>query len=355
MPESSVSVENKVWHLHNAMWPGLVGKEPGTDHPPIGLDCMLDLTVAAQAQGRAFDGVDLFLFEPHINIDSDDDAIRRLADKVAERGLSIGSVVAPIWGETGGGSAMGDASEQQKFLAAVKKGCHIAQILREHGVRRYGLVRIDSAVGPEAWSADPGGNTQRIANTFREAGSIAEAHGERLAAEGEVCWGGMHSWRHMLDLLEAVGMPGVVGFQADLAHTYHYLIGTNAPEHRMLADGYSEDEFWTAYKKMADLLRPWTLDFHIAQSDGTVLGSGSHDKTGRHCLADDPNGVLDVPRCAAYWLLNEDGTPRPEIEHLCWDGCMFPNAKLEDVTTWNGILALMVKTVDHLRAPEPLG
>ena len=26
--------------LHNAMWPGLVGKEPGTDHPPISLDRM---------------------------------------------------------------------------------------------------------------------------------------------------------------------------------------------------------------------------------------------------------------------------------------------------------------------------
>ena len=28
------------------MWPGLVGKEPGTDHPPISLDRMLELTAA---------------------------------------------------------------------------------------------------------------------------------------------------------------------------------------------------------------------------------------------------------------------------------------------------------------------
>ena len=27
--------------FHNAMWPGLVGKEEGTDHPPISLDRML--------------------------------------------------------------------------------------------------------------------------------------------------------------------------------------------------------------------------------------------------------------------------------------------------------------------------
>jgi len=30
----------------------------------------------------------------------------------------------------------------------------------------------------------------------------------------------------MLDLLEEVGRPGRVGFQADLAHTYLYLLGT---------------------------------------------------------------------------------------------------------------------------------
>jgi len=88
-------------------------------------------------------------------------------------------------------------------------------------------------------------------------------------------------------------MPGVVGFQADLAHTYLYLLGYNAPEHALLKAGHSHAEFVTAYTKMTDALRPWTLDFHVAQNDGTVHGSGSHDKTGRHCRADDPNGKLD--------------------------------------------------------------
>ena len=38
--------------LHNAMWPGLVGKEVGTDHPPISLERMLELTAAACAPTR---------------------------------------------------------------------------------------------------------------------------------------------------------------------------------------------------------------------------------------------------------------------------------------------------------------
>ena len=61
-------------------------------------------------------GVDIFLFEPHINIDSDEDAIRRFADKVSARGFVVGSVVAPVWPPTGGGSAMGSDEERKKFV-----------------------------------------------------------------------------------------------------------------------------------------------------------------------------------------------------------------------------------------------
>ena len=60
--------------------------------------------------------------------------------------------------------------------------------------------------------------------------------------------------------------------------------------------------FDEAYAKLTAALRPWTIDFHVAQNDGTVHGSGSHDKTGRHCLATDPNGKLDIVRHAGCWL-----------------------------------------------------
>ncbi len=64
--------------IHNAMWPGLVGKGPDAE-PPIDLDTMLDLTASAATNGGRFDGVDLFLFEPHVSIDSTDDDLKRLA------------------------------------------------------------------------------------------------------------------------------------------------------------------------------------------------------------------------------------------------------------------------------------
>jgi hypothetical protein len=332
--------QNPLPKLHNAMWPGLVGKEPGTDHPPISLERMLEMTAAASVDGQKFDGVDLFLFQPHTDPDASADEIRRMADLIASKGLAVGSLVAPVWPGTVGDSAMGSPDQRAKFVLAVKKACRIARILNDHGVRRYGVIRIDSATGPSHWVGNAAAGTKLIAETFREAGVVAAANGERLAAEGEICWAGMHSWKNMVELLETVGMPGTVGFQADLAHTYLYLMGYNAPEHALLHDGYSKEDFKAAYTKMTDALRPWTIDFHVAQNDGTVHGTGSHDKTGRHCAADDPNGKLDIAECSAYWL--KDASARG-MQHVCWDGCMFPNAVLEDQRTWNTILGAMLK------------
>ena len=337
-----MSTQHNFPKLHNAMWPGLVGKGPDSE-PPISLDRMLELTTNASVNGHKFEGVDLFLFDPHINIDISDDELKRIADAIGRRGLAVGSLVAPVWPGTVGSTAQGGPEDREKFVLAVKKACRIAKRLKDLGVRSYGVIRIDSADNPDHWYANPAENTAKIAETFREAAKVAQDHGERLAAEGEVCWAGLHSWKNAVELLERVGMPGVVGFQADLAHTYLYLLGVNAPEHALLKPGYSREEFEAAYKQMTDALRPWTIDFHVAQNDGSVHGTGSHDKTGRHCPADDPNGKVDITKAAGYWLREPSGEPRKVIQHICWDGCMFPNAMLEKQETWNTILGAMVK------------
>jgi hypothetical protein len=330
--------------VHNAMWPGLVGKGPGSE-PPIDLDTMLDLTARAEVGGVHFDGVDLFLYAPHVEIDSTDEDLKRLAEQIARRNLVVGSVVAPVWPPTGGGSAMGNEDERARFLEQVHKACAIARKLRELGIRRYGVVRIDSATTPAEWAADPAANTRKIAATFREACSIAESFGERLAAEGEICWGGMHSWRHMLELLELVDRPQTLGFQADMAHTLLFTAGHNAPEDRILPrefDWSQQEVLADAYKKMATALRPWTIDFHVAQNDGTVKGAGSHDKTGHHCLPNDPNGKLNIIRDAGAWMRGDDGQPTRAFEHICWDGCMFSNATMMEPRTWQDILGVML-------------
>lgn len=327
--------------LHNAMWPGLVGKGPGAEEPAIDLETMLRLTAAARVDGQGFDGVDLFLYDPHTSIDAGEDELKRLADLVGGHGFAIGSVVAPVWFDA---CAMGSQEKRDRFVEAVRKACRIARWLDDSGLRKYGVVRIDSAASVQDWAADPEANQRQIAETFRRAADVAHDHGQRLAAEGEICWGGMHGWQHMLRLLELTDRPGVVGFQADLAHTYLYLLGYNAPEQALLPPDHSGEQFQAAYRKLTDALRPWTIDFHVAQNDGTVHGSGSHDKTGRHCPADDPKGRLDVVECSQAWLA---GHEQRGIRHICWDGCMFPNATLHRPETWTTILALMMRVRDR--------
>jgi sugar phosphate isomerase/epimerase len=329
--------------LHNAMWPGLVGK--GSDSEPfIDLDTMLSLTASAENNRARFEGVDLFLSDPHISIDSTDDQLKELADKIASKNLVVGSVVAPVWPPTGGGSAMGKPEDRHRFVEQMRKASGIARTLREIGIRPYGVVRIDSATDPASWLRDPEGS-KKIASTFRECCNIAEDSGERLAAEGEICWGGMHSWKRMVQLLELVGRPETLGFQADMAHTLLYAMGYNAPEDAILPEGFDwkdSGELHEALRTMTHALRPWTFDFHVAQNDATVKGSGSHDKTGRHCLPDDPEGKLNIARDAGYWLRDDQGKLTKAFQHICWDGCMFPNEVMLKQETWNSILGAMV-------------
>ncbi len=331
--------ENNYPKLHNAMWPGVVGKGPDSE-PVIPFDTMLKLTAAAEVDGVKFDGVDIALFE-HLDINMSDDEIKKLADKVGSYNLKIGSFVAPIWG----GPAMGTKEERAQFVEMVRKSCHIGQKLRELGIRPSGVIRIDSASSPTAWDADPTGNTKLIAQTFREACDVAADYGEKLAAEGEICWGGMHSWKTMLETLEAVDRPNI-GFQADMAHTLLYTMGYNREEDRILPPDFDWSDrkaLSEALRTLTNALRPWTIDFHVAQNDGTVFGSGSHDKTGRHCQALDPNGKLDVVHDAGYWLRDENGQLTKAFKHICWDGCMFPNSVMNNQQTWNDILATMIK------------
>src|SRR5436190_11648495 len=122
----SANQQNNFPKLHNAMWPGLVGKgSPGAE-PGIDLDAMLDLTAKAEVNGVRFDGVDLFLYDPHTSIDISDDGIKQLADKIRSKGFVVGSVVAPVWFD---GAAMGDETKRKNFVSSIRKACRIAKRL----------------------------------------------------------------------------------------------------------------------------------------------------------------------------------------------------------------------------------
>src|SRR5258708_22371416 len=115
-------MSNRYPALHTAMWPGLVGKGPDSE-PPIDLDTMINLTAAAEVNGARFEGVDLFLSLPHTDIDSSDDDLKVLADKLASKNLRAGSLVAPGWPPAGGRSAMGNERERAACRTGGKEAC----------------------------------------------------------------------------------------------------------------------------------------------------------------------------------------------------------------------------------------
>src|ERR1700685_4245316 len=108
--------QHKYPAIHNAMWPGLVGKGPDSE-PFIDLETMLDLTAQAEVGGIRFDGVDLFLSLPHTSIDSTDDELKQLTDSIARRNLVVGSLVAPVVPPTGGGSGLGSEEGREGVVA----------------------------------------------------------------------------------------------------------------------------------------------------------------------------------------------------------------------------------------------
>ena len=78
--------------------------------------------------------------------------------------------------------------------------------------RAFGDAPLNLEYKLEVWDSP---NSAGVIIDAVRAAKIAKDHGQRLAAEGEICWAGMHSWKDMLNLLEEVDMPQTLGFQAE--------------------------------------------------------------------------------------------------------------------------------------------
>ena len=128
-----------------------------------------------------FDGIDLFLADPHTGIDASRGDIEALVDKIAANNLAVGSLVAPVWPPVGGGSAMGSDADRERFVEMVRKACRIGQQLRDCGIRQGGVVRIDSATGVEDWAKGSRGQTRR---SPRRSGSVRRRRRPWRAARG---------------------------------------------------------------------------------------------------------------------------------------------------------------------------
>jgi len=88
-----------------------------------------------------------------------------------------------------------------------------------------------------------------------------------------------------------------------------------------------------------------TIDFHVAQNDRPSFGSGTHDKTGRHCLPTDPHGKLDSSATRGSGCATST-TARRALPAVCWTAACSErdDDAVEDV---DNVLRLMGKRSAH--------
>ena len=109
---------------------------------------MLDLTAAAEVDGIQVSTESICSCRCRTpDIDSTDDDLKALAGEAGRAyNLVAGSLVAPVWPPTGGGSAMGSEEERQALSYAGAQGVRAsARSCATSASASYGSVRIDSA------------------------------------------------------------------------------------------------------------------------------------------------------------------------------------------------------------------
>ena len=294
--------------LHNAMWPGLVGKgSPGAE-PTIDLDTMLDLTAAAEVDGIKFDGVDIFLYDPHINIDISDDDLKAVADKIAAQGLR-----GRLGGRAGLVRRLGDGRRPaaRELPDRHPQGLPDRQAAPRAGrpaVRRrpdrLGLPRRPT--GPRTPRATRRRSPRPSSRPRRSPAITASGWPPRARSAGAGCTPGGR-WSTCSSGSASPRPSASRPTWPTRCSTRWARTPPRTGSCPRITTGRTARRSTRPCKTLTAALRPWTIDFHVAQNDATVFGSGTHDHTGRHCLATDPNGKLDIPHHAGFWLRDENG------------------------------------------------
>ena len=129
----------------------------------------------------------------------------------------------------------------------------------------------------------------------------------------------------MLELIEMVRTPPHHRFPGGYGAHVAVYNRLQCTEDRILPAGYDwsdPDTLDRAIKTMTAALRPWTIDFHVAQNDATVQGSGSHDKQGATACRTIQR-QMDIVRVAGAWMRDRQGSRCGASRTSAGTGCMF--------------------------------
>ena len=229
---------NRYPALHNAMWPGLVGKGPGSE-PPIDLDTMLDLTAAAAGRRRR-----VRRRRPVSVRCRTSTSIRPTTIWRASRTIWRAKGLAPArWSRRcGRRPAAVRPWAARKSAAASHPGAQGLPHRRANCASwASGRMASCASIRPPAPPSGPRirqATHSRIAETFREAcaspKATASAWPPKAKSAGAACIAGgtmSNCWSWWTG-------RKTLGFQADMAHTLLFTLGYNAPEDRLLPEDF---------------------------------------------------------------------------------------------------------------------
>ena len=274
------------------MWPGLVGKgSPAPSRRSISTRCSISRRPRGRTASSSTASNCFFRSARQHRLDATTTSSGS-RDKIAAQGirrrLARRAGVAADRRRFGDGRARTIAGTSSRRCGRRAHRQEAARTRHPHVRRRPHRLGVE----PGEWAKDPDGQHQEDRRDVPRGLRHRRRHGE-TARRGRRDLLGRHAQleAHGRSCSRWSNRPKTLGFQADMAHTLLYTLGYNAPEDRILPEattGRSASRSTRRCRQVTDALRPWTIDFHVAQNDATVKGSGSHDKTGRHCLPNDP-------------------------------------------------------------------
>ena len=211
---------------------------------------------------------------------------------------------------------MGERRGAQEVPDAGREGLpHRPHAARSRRSGSTASIRIDSAASPGDWAQGSRREHQADRRDVPAGRDIAEAHGERLAAEGEICWGGMHSWRHNR---RAAG-DGRTSEDGRLsgrhgAHAALHASGYNAPEDRLLPADFDWSDPTVLDAALAEMTAgAAALDDRLPRRaerrDGEGLGLARQDRP--PLPAARPERQARHRAHAGFWLRDDDGQADP--------------------------------------------
>jgi len=299
-------MKNNLQKAHLGTWIGVVGrdKEKGEQS---GLTEMLDI-----AHKAGYGGVDIFCASPHLALDASDAEIEQLVRDLSERGLGIGTLVAPIWGL----NQVADPSKEGAFVDTVRKTAELGVKIEKAGGPRARNIRIDT--GTES-NVKLGGNYirrfQRSAKVSRECAIVVSGSGFKLSIEPEPCWLFINTPQRVFNYMSIVDHPDAQ-VEADFSHLYHLGVGTSLPQ---------ADRLGMTLIQVLEQLQDFIGDVHVAQTDGSTRGGEGHPDTGQHTWLMDPNGKVNLVEAVEFVR----GLDR-EIPFATYDGCLLPLDEFRD-------------------------